>query len=200
MTFFLIVLAYLAGSLPFSVWLGRLMLDTDIREYGDGNPGASNAWKAGGWRVGLAALLLDYSKGAVPIGWLHFVVGLSGWALVAAALAPVLGHAFSPFLHFQGGKALAVTFGVWTGLMVAEGPVVLGLCFGIFIAVLSSDGWAVVFGMLSFLLYLLLFHPDGTLWAVWCGNFVILVWKHRYDLRQGVGFRPWVLKVVRRSG
>ena len=199
MPLFWIALAFLAGSLPYSVWLGRLMLHTDIRDYGDGYPGATNAWKAGGWRVGIPALLLDYAKGAVPVGLLHFVAGLSGWALIAVSLAPVLGHAFSPFLHFKGGKALAVTFGVWTGLTLAEGPVVLGLLFALFISILSSDSWAVVCGMLVFLVYLLVFHPDRTLLAMWCGNTLILVWKSLDELRQGVAIRPWIWRLVGRD-
>jgi glycerol-3-phosphate acyltransferase PlsY len=199
MTLFWIALAFLAGSLPYSVWLGRLMLNTDIRDYGDGNPGATNAWKAGGWRAGIPALLLDYAKGAVPVGSLHFIAGFSGWALIAAALAPVLGHAFSPFLRFQGGKALAVTFGVWTGLTLAEGSIVLGLLFTLFIAVLKSDSWAVVCGMLAFLVYLVAYHPDWTLLAIWCGNALILVWKSRDELKQGVAFRPWIWRLAGRD-
>ena len=149
--------------------------------------------------MGVPALLLDYAKGAVPVGSLHFVVGLSGWGLIAAALAPVLGHAFSPFLRFQGGKALAVTFGVWTGLTLAEGPIVLGLLFTLFIAVLATDSWAVVCGMLVFLVYLLVYHPDPTLLAVWCGNALILVWKGRDELKQGVAFRPWISRLAGRD-
>lgn len=199
MTLLWTALVFLAGSLPFSVWLGRLILKTDIRQFGDGNPGAVNAWKAGGWRVGVPAVLLDYSKGAVPVGLLHFSLGLSGWALVAGALAPILGHAFSPLLCFQGGKALAVTFGVWTGLTLGEGPIILGLVFGLFFAVLDNDGWAVALGMLAFLGYLLLFHPDWAVLAIWGGNMIILLWKHRHDLGQSFHLRPWILNVVGRD-
>ncbi|NIV30941.1 MAG: hypothetical protein GWN58_16055, partial [Anaerolineae bacterium] len=99
-------LAYLLGAIPFPFWLGRLAARRDIRSFGDGNPGAINAWKAGGWRVGLPALLLDYLKGAVPVGLAHFQYSLSGWCLVPVALAPVLGHASTPFLKFRGGKAV----------------------------------------------------------------------------------------------
>ncbi|MBM4467527.1 MAG: hypothetical protein FJ014_18565, partial [Chloroflexi bacterium] len=54
------VLGFVLGSMPFSFWLGRLFAQADIRHYGDGNPGAANAWRAGGWRLGLPASLLDY--------------------------------------------------------------------------------------------------------------------------------------------
>ncbi|NIN63619.1 MAG: hypothetical protein GTO63_02660, partial [Anaerolineae bacterium] len=102
-TFLWSLVGFLIGSLPFSVWIGRLFLRTDIRRFGNGNPGAANAWRAGRWQTGIPALLLDYSKGALPVGLAHFKVGLGGWELVPVALAPVLGHAFSPLLHFRGG-------------------------------------------------------------------------------------------------
>ena len=145
------VVGFLLGAMPFSYWLGRLILHTDIRNYGDGNPGAVNAWRAGGWRVGLPAMLLDYLKAAIPTGMAHLVFLVSGWGLLPVALAPVLGHAFSPFLGFRGGKALATTFGVWTGLTLWEGPTLLGACLGLFYLLQKEDAWATILGMLAFL-------------------------------------------------
>jgi glycerol-3-phosphate acyltransferase PlsY len=98
------VIGFLAGSLPFSLWIGQWSLRADIREFGDGNPGAANAWRAGKWRVGLPALLLDFLKGAVPVGLARWQAGISGWALLPIALAPVLGHAVSQFLRFRGAR------------------------------------------------------------------------------------------------
>jgi glycerol-3-phosphate acyltransferase PlsY len=65
--FFWTLMGFLLGSLPFSVWLGRLFLRRGIRRFGDGNPGGVNAWKAGGWPIGLLAMLLDAGKGLVPV-------------------------------------------------------------------------------------------------------------------------------------
>jgi len=103
---------FVSGSIPFSPWLVRLLLGQDIRQYGDGNPGATNTWRAGGWRVGIVALLLDMVKGLLPVGLACSIVGISGWDLVPIALAPVLGHAFSLFLRLRGGKAVAASFGI----------------------------------------------------------------------------------------
>lgn len=191
-------LGFLLGAMPFSYWLGCLILHTDIRRYGNGNPGATNAWRAGTWRVGLPASLLDYLKGAVPVGVARFIIGISGWGLVLIALAPVLGHAFSPFLRFRGGKAVAATFGIWTGLTVAEGPLLLGLFLGLFFLVQSADAWSVVLGMLGFLGYLVVREADHLVLAVWAGNMLILLWKHRLDLRQPIRARPFVSKLLRR--
>jgi len=176
-----------------------MALHTDVRRYGDGNPGATNAWRAGGWRVGVPALLLDYLKGAVPVGMAHFTYGISGWALVPVALAPVLGHAFSPFLRFRGGKAVAATFGAWTGLTLGEVPMLLGLLLGFFLAVQTADAWSVMLGMAGILVHLLLRHSPPVILAIWTGNVLLLVWKHRHDLRQPIRPRPWILNLLRRD-
>ena len=84
--FFWTIVAFLAGSIPFSVWLGRLALRTDIRRYGDHNPGATNVARAGGWQLGALALVLDMLKGAIPVGLAWYWGGLNDWALVPEAV------------------------------------------------------------------------------------------------------------------
>ena len=178
-----IFIAFLCGSLPLSVWLGRLVLREDITEFGDSNPGASNVWRAAGARWGLLAVLLDAVKGAIPVGLANFVFDVEGVTLVAVALAPIAGHAFSPFLGFRGGKALAVTFGIWTGLTLWIVPTILGIFFGIYLTLIKPAGWAVIMGIFS-LLVVLLFNGNPLWLGVWAGMFVILAWKHRGDLAQ----------------
>lgn len=173
---------FLSGSLPFAVWVGQLVARSDIRQYGDGNPGAVNAWRAGGWRAGIPALLLDYLKGAMPVTLARFGSGVDGWGLVAVALTPVLGHAFSPFLRLRGGKAIAVTFGVWSGLTLWVGPTVLGLALVLAVALNRADAWSSVFGMTVLGAYLTLSGATGPLLAVWAANFAVVLWKHRWDL------------------
>ncbi len=194
------LLAFFSGALPFSVWIGKFALRTDIRRYGDANPGATNVFRAGGKWIGGVALLLDFLKGALPVGLAHLQGGLTGWPLVAVALAPILGHAFSPFLRFKGGKAVAVTGGVWCGLTLWEGPTVAGLLLGLAYWLIAVDGWAVLTALLGLLLYLLLTPDDWNGWAarpstwvilaVGIGNLLILAWKHRMDLRQPLRWRP----------
>jgi len=187
------LLSFWLGAVPFSVWLGRLILRVDIRQYGDGNPGATNAWHAGGWRVGLPALLLDYLKGAIPVGAAHFRGGVAGWPLVAVALAPVFGHAFSPFLRFRGGKALAVTFGAWTGLSLGRYPIVFGLFLCLFLLVQTNHGWVVVFSVLAVLAYQLIFAETIYILVIWAINGALLVWKYRRLL----SFRPQLRDFIR---
>ena len=192
------ILGFLLGAIPFSLLLGHLFLHADIRRWGDGNPGGANAWRAGTWRLGVPAVLLDYLKGAVPVSLAQMEYRVSGWGLVAVALAPVLGHAFSPFLRFRGGKALAVTFGIWTGLTVWEGPTFLGLGLALMMLLQDADAWAVILGMFCFLGYLLLRGVDRHGQAVWAGNLLILAWKHRSDLRESPRMRPFLRRLFRR--
>jgi len=191
-----ILAAFLAGSLPFSVWLGRLALGTEIRRYGDHNPGATNVGRAGGWQWGVLAAILDIFKGALPVALAWFWAGLDGWPLALVALAPVLGHAYSPFLGFRGGKAVAVTGGIWGGLTMGEAPLLMAILMLCWFLVLAVDGWIVILTMISFLVHLLLTGPDPTLLAVWTGNILILGWKHRANLAQPPGFRPWLKRMV----
>jgi glycerol-3-phosphate acyltransferase PlsY len=144
-------------------------------------------------------MLLDYLKGVGPVGLARFQFGVSGWGLVAVTLAPVLGHAFSPFLRFRGGKAMAVTLGIWTGLTFGEGQTPLGILLGLFFLILRVDAWTVVLGMFGFLAYLLLRQADAFTLAIWGGNMLILLWKHRHDLRQPIRPRPWISNLVKRG-
>ena len=192
-----IAFAFLCGALPLSFWMGRVILGVDIRTYGDGNPGAANVWRAGGKWWGLLAILLDAVKGLVPVALANFGAGVSDWTLVAVALAPMLGHAYTPFLGFNGGKALSVTFGVWTGLTLGEGPILLGTLLGCFFLVQSSSTWAALLAMLVFLAHLLLRRAGAATVATWCGNALILFWKHRHDLRELPRPRAWVSRLAR---
>jgi glycerol-3-phosphate acyltransferase PlsY len=177
-----LTLSFLSGALPFSVWVGKLALGVDIRQYGDGNPGATNVYRAGGPPWAALAVLLDFLKGAIPVGLFNYVEGYEGWPLAAVALAPMLGHAFSPFLRFRGGKALAVTFGIWSGLSLWLVPVLLGLLFAVWLSLLTVDGWAVMAATFSLLIPLLIFHSHVVWFAVWLGMAIILGWTHRAEL------------------
>ena len=186
--------AFLSGSIPFSVWIGRFILRKDIRAYGDGNPGATNVKRAGGKGWFFVALMLDVSKSAFPIGLAYWINGMRGPEIIPIALAPVFGHAFSPFLGFNGGKALAAAAGTWIGLTIIELPLVLIIMLVYWFYAVTVSGWAVLFTGLSGLLYLLLAKPDPVLIAVMVGEIVLTAYKHRADLRQPLAFRRFAVK------
>jgi acyl phosphate:glycerol-3-phosphate acyltransferase len=186
--------AYLCGSIPFSVWLGKLLLGLDVRRFGDGNPGATNIFRAGNQLVGLLTLLLDISKAAAPVGVAYFNLGFRGLPMLFISIAPIIGHAFSPFLRFRGGKALATALGVWIGLTIYKVslPAVIAALVGM--ALFTSPGWAVMLALGSIFLTLLLWFPDPLLFSVWAGETLILAWTHRMDLRLRPRLRPWLAK------
>ena len=128
---------------------------------------------------------------ATGVGLAHYSAELSGWQLVLVAVMPVLGHACTPFLNGRGGKSVAVTFGIWSGLTLWEGPTAAGLFMTAGVALFGFNGRAVLLGMLGLLAYVvasdeLLLNatrPDMlVLLGVWVLNLAIIVWKHRGEL------------------
>lgn len=188
------VIGFFSGSLMFSAWLARWVLGRDLREVGDGNPGATNTLKAGGWKLGLLALLLDTLKGAIPVSIARYGFGMYGLDIVIVAVATILGHAYSPWVGLKGGKAVAVTMGVWMAITLWEAPTIGGLALGIWFAVVTVSGWAVLLMALTMLAYYLLTNPDPVLLSLWVVNFLILMWKYRADFRKPPGLRPWIRK------
>ncbi len=185
-------LAFLSGSIPYAVWVGYLILKRDIRRYGDGNPGAYNVFRAGGRVSGVVAGVLDALKGAVPT---YLALHSLGPARVpGVAVAAIAGHAFSPWLRFRGGKAVAVSLGVWAALSTMVPAFwVLALALLVWLSLVRSHAWVVVLGFLT--LGLWLFWRDSGLWllSTWSGDMMILVWKHRHDLRrEAPALRPWI--------
>ena len=187
-----VLLAFLCGSLPFSVWLGKLFLRRDVRHYGDGNPGATSAFRAGGGFVALLALMLDIAKGAAPVGVAYFTLGHRGWAMFLIALAPILGHAFSPFLGFRGGKAVAVSFGVWIGLTLWRISLPAVLLVLLWTLLIDVSGWAVMLALAVMLVVMLIWLPNLLLLATLAGQAGILAWTHRADLRKKPHLRAWL--------
>ncbi|MBP1966529.1 glycerol-3-phosphate acyltransferase [Paenibacillus aceris] len=196
MTLVWMVCAFLSGSLMFSYWLG-LMARHNLKDVGDGNPGALNLWKAAGYQIGIAGIVLDFLKGYLILGW---ILGFNlenarvqGYALIPIALAPIFGHAFSPFLKGKGGKAIAVTFGVWSALTKFEASlalaVILAVCMAVAKALVrgrstspAADAIQVALGMLLLGVYLYLSgYREAILW-VWLGNFALISIKHRKEL------------------
>ena len=96
--------------------------------------------------------------------------GITDWSLAVIAIAPIAGHAFSPFLRFKGGKAIAVSLGIWCGLTLYQVPLVLGLILGIYIALFTNNGWSTVLGFASLIVYLLIIAAPAWMLGVWLGN------------------------------
>ncbi len=111
---FVSVVAYICGSIPTGVLLTR-RLGIDIRNTGSGNVGATNVARSAGKKVGLLTLLGDALKGLIPVVVVR-MLGLGEVTLACAAVAALLGHIYSPFLQFSGGKGIATGLGVFLGM------------------------------------------------------------------------------------
>lgn len=177
---------YLSGSIPFSLLFGRWLSGVDIRQVGDGNPGAYNVWKAGGWPVGVLAILCDVSKGLLPVLMAQKLGGLCQWQLVPIALTPILGHAFSPFLHFRKAKAVATSLGVWLGLSGLSG--IIAFAIGAFIAMglQEEHAWVVIAGMCSILIFSIVLSGQLSWVATAVLNLLLLLRTHNVELHQPV--------------
>jgi glycerol-3-phosphate acyltransferase PlsY len=157
------VLAYLLGSIPTSVWIGKSIHNVDVREHGSGNAGATNVIRVLGWKTGIPVMIIDVAK-----GWLAAMLPLflqlaeSGSALlinlqIITGVIAIIGHIFPIFAGFRGGKGVATVFGV----LLALQPVLTLCCFGFFLAVLlitgivsvSSMSTGIAFPVLLFLVF-----------------------------------------------
>jgi len=177
------LVAFWLGACPFSVWVGHKFLGKEIRDYGDGNPGGANVFRAGGRKSFVMAVLLDITKGVPFVYLAHAYWGFPDMAVVIVALSAIMGHAFSPLLGFKGGKSIAVTFGVLLALPNLE--IFLALLVFLLIAFLfiERDAWIVIAGFTGTLAYLVV--TVGNSWesVLMLGVLAILTIKHFEDLK-----------------
>ena len=110
------ILAYLIGSIPSGLILGKLFWHKDLREHGSHNIGATNAWRTLGKGAGIAVFIADSLKGQAGVA-LGLVLAGTPLAAVIGGLFAIIGHSFSIFLRFHGGKGVATSLGVLTMLM-----------------------------------------------------------------------------------
>ena len=183
MEILLAVCAFGLGACPFSVWIGRWLLGKDIRDYGDGNPGAMNVFRAGGRKSFWLATILDMAKGMPFVILAYSFFEFPEAIVMAVALCAILGHAFSPLLGLRGGKSIGVTFGVL--LALPQHQILASLAIFMFLGFLfiEIDAWVVMFGTAGSLAYLLT--TTGNSWEslfMLC-VLAVLVIKHFDDLK-----------------
>ncbi len=128
----IVITSYVLGSIPSSYIMGRLIKGIDLRNHGSGNLGAANTFRVLGARAAVPVLLIDIGKGFLAVkltsflGMEHFVYSL------IAVLVVIIGHNFSMFVNFSGGKGVGTT----TGAFVCLAPVAVGICFIIWLVIL----------------------------------------------------------------
>lgn len=181
------VVAYIFGSLPCGVWLGKATKNIDIREYGSKNSGATNAYRILGPKYGIMVLILDALKGYIPL-YIASSFGVDGIYIIVLGLIAILGHTFSFFLQFKGGKGVATSLGVFLFLM----PKVVGILVLVFILVVGisryiSLGSVICAALLPILAYFMPVRDSSTRMplvfiSLLVGVFVI--YKHKANIQR----------------
>jgi glycerol-3-phosphate acyltransferase PlsY len=133
-----IIAAYLLGAMPTSYLAGKLGRGIDLREYGSKNLGATNVYRTLGWKYAIPVALFDMAKGAIPVllfpGWLG---SSEPWLPVVLGGAAVLGHMYSPYVTFRGGKGVATA----AGMFLALAPVAVLIAMGVWALCLWVTGY-----------------------------------------------------------
>jgi len=134
----IIISAYLLGSIPTAVWVGKGFYGIDIRDYGSKNAGATNTIRVLGWKAGLPVMVVDILKGFAAVTLIRFVQSLApgtdqfvNFQLILGGTA-VIGHIFPVFARFRGGKGVATLF----GMALAISPFSTLVCVGVFLITL----------------------------------------------------------------
>ncbi len=180
-----LALAYLCGSIPFALLAGKAN-SIDLRKQGSGNLGATNVFRALGWKIGVAVFLADAAKGALPVLFLPPRIDSPRdpvvWA-IATGVAAIAGHVRPVFLKFgKGGKGVATAAGVFLALA----PIPMLVAFAVFVAVVLSTGYVSLGSLISaVLLPILLAVTTGSASPLFAVSVVIaafVFWTHRANI------------------
>ena len=164
-------IAYLLGSIPTAVWIGKAKYGVDVREHGSKNAGATNTFRVLGKKPGVVVFSIDVIKGFVAV-MLPFVAGVGDWnseelihvKLVCALLA-VIGHVLPVFAQFNGGKGVATSLGVIIGVH----PAAAGICVALFLIVFIISHFVslgAIVAATSFPLTIIFFFKTNSVWLM----------------------------------
>lgn len=178
----LFLAAYLLGSLPFAVIVSRALGLADPRAYGSGNPGATNVLRSGNRKAAILTLIGDALKGSLAVILVR-QLGAPAATIALCGLFAFLGHVFSVFLRFSGGKGVATAAGVLLAMNPLAGAAVLGIWILVALTTRYSSAAALAAALAS---------PFVTNWLVadpaWVGAVsamaAILLWRHAGNIRR----------------
>jgi glycerol-3-phosphate acyltransferase PlsY len=154
----LVVLAYLLGSIPTSIWVSKSVFGFDIREFGSGNPGATNTFRVLGSKWGAFVMIVDITKGVIATSlyilipfYLQNELARTNFMIILG-LAAVLGHIFPIWADFKGGKGVATIL----GMALAIQPIVALICIIVFLITLFTTRFVSLSSMLASLVFMVL--------------------------------------------
>lgn len=179
--FFLIVIAYLIGSIPTALIISKSFFGIDIRDYGSGNMGATNTFRVLGSKYGTIVMIFDIAKGMLAVALYNFLPHYlhNDWdktnLMVGLGLASVLGHIFPIFAQFKGGKGVATLF----GMILAVQPVIAISCVSVFLLVLFLTRYvslsSILAGLSLPICVLWIWNDDVTIYRIFAVLVAILV-------------------------
>ncbi|TGL72388.1 glycerol-3-phosphate 1-O-acyltransferase PlsY [Leptospira jelokensis] len=187
-----ILFSYLFGGIPVGFILAKQVRGIDIREYGSRNIGATNVGRVIGWKYGFVALLLDALKGAIPVisaSYIDSPYSLTTTEILLGSVA-ILGHTFTPFLHFKGGKGVATALGVYMTLV----PIVTVCAIVIFFIVYKISGFVSLGSILATLSMPLWYFGSSIvlpsadyqpiIFFVLVATFFLITYSHRENIKR----------------
>ena len=176
-------LAYLMGSIPTAFWYAKHFHGIDIRQHGSGNVGATNSLRVLGKKAGIIVLIFDLLKGLLPV-LLSRYLGFSEEETFLLGIVSILGHIWSVFANFKGGKGIATSLGV----ILAVSPAGAGVSVLVFVAVVFFTKYVSLGSLLAgltFVLFYLLFNSSQTLMSLIAFLlFLLLVYTHRENIKK----------------
>ena len=187
------LVSYLAGSIPFSYIAGKAFAGIDLREHGSGNLGASNTFRFLGAKIAIAVLVADVAKGFLPVRFAPVLAAGSSipdhWLMLVAGFFTVIGHMFSVFVRFSGGKGIATT----AGAFLAIAPWALAIGFGVWSLVMATTrivSLASLTAAVALPLVVLLVNQVGLAnyhWSVFALSvtvMIVVLVKHRSNIKR----------------
>lgn len=186
-----IILAYLLGSVPSSVWLGRGLKGIDLRDHGSGNAGATNAFRVLGNPIGIVVLVLDMMKGFLAVNLSHLqeeiIPGSEVWMIfrIGLGLVAVTGHIFPLFAGFKGGKGVATIAGVGLALHPYAALAAMGVYLVVFL-IFKLSALGSISAVLSYPIWMIpVFHADyKALWIFAVFVPILTLFTHRSNIRR----------------
>ena len=181
-----LIVAYIVGSIPTGVIIGKKFKGIDIREHGSKNTGATNAYRVLGKQYGIIVLLADALKGWLPV-FLASLFAISGWQLILIGVLTIVGHTLSPFLKFKGGKGVATSLGVFLFLV----PHIVLILVAVFLIVAFTTKYVSlasvsVAGLFPILVLFMQTGKDRD-WAMFGFSLVIglfVIFKHKTNIER----------------
>jgi glycerol-3-phosphate acyltransferase PlsY len=202
----LLIGAYLLGSIPSSVWIGRRFYGIDVREHGSGNAGFTNTVRVLGWKAGLPVFLMDILKGYLAVSLAHFTSNLIPGSIafinfqLLLGAAGVLGHIFPIYVGFKGGKGVATLL----GLLLAIQPHVTLICMGIFLVIFISTRYVSLSSMaagIAFpILNIFVFHTTAISMVIFSMIVsILLLLTHQKNIERLLNKEESRAKILRRK-